>query len=548
MSVGAHQQVGRPVKQTNYAVRVPAPIRGIDTRVSVTAFDPEYCIYTYNLVPYDYGMRVRHGYREWAVDTVSTSSLGIRTLIPFINNTTADKALFAVTNEGIWDVTTTDVPPVLKVAFTDTSANAGWGTYTHYTDDAESDVLFYADSVNGLFSYDEGTDTWAQAAGITGPIIENVNFIVLHKQRLWMIEENSTKAWYLPAGSISGQAIEFFFGSKFKHGGYLVGLFNWSVDGGDGVDDVLVAISRAGDVLPYQGEDPSAVDTWRLIGTYFVGYVPLGPSLATQSGGELYILSAFGLTSMNDLLKGVNTTDMVDTPSASSISRRIAERIRARMDLSADEYGWDIQLVPSQGGILVKTPDANGWVDLQYIYNVTSAGWGFWRSVPINCFESFDGKLVFGTRDNRVCFLDIHIDNVKLTPPAVGPNGVPVNFSTLTTYQPLNEPALVKRATLIRPDFISGSRPTYSVAARYDYDLSEVQLKAIPPLFTKALWDIGIWDSAVWSAGDLTGYSSTRGTWGKGRYIAVAMTGESRDDTRFVGWDLNFTPGGFMEL
>jgi hypothetical protein len=179
MSIGAARQIGEPVKQTNYAVRVPAPIHGVDTRVSVTSSDPEYCIYTYNLVPYDYGMRVRNGYREWAIDTVSTASAGIRTMIPFINNTDASKLLFAVTKEGIWNVTTTDVPPVLKVAFADPSANAGWGTYAHYTDDAESDVLFYADSINGLFAYDELTDTWAQATGITGPLVTNINFVVL---------------------------------------------------------------------------------------------------------------------------------------------------------------------------------------------------------------------------------------------------------------------------------------------------------------------------------------------------------------------------------
>ena len=548
MSIGAARQIGVPVKQTNYAVRVPAPVRGVDTRVSVISEDPGYCIYTYNLVPYDYGMRVRNGYREWAIGTEDTSSLGIRTIIPFINHTTAAKLLFAVTNEGIWDVTTTDVPPVLKLAFTDTSANAGWGTYAHYTDNSGDDALYYADSINGLFAYDAVGGTWAQATGILGPVTANVNFVVLHKQRMWLVEENSSKAWYLPVGSASGQAEEFFFAPKFKHGGNLVGLYNWSVDGGDGADDILVAVSRAGDVLPYKGADPSSADTWALIGTYFIGEVPRGPSIATQQGGELFILSIFGVTSMNDMLKGVNTQDRVDTPGSSSIARRIAERVRQRMLLSIDEYGWDIQLIPCQGGAVIKTPDVNNWEHLQYTYNITSAGWGFWRDVPMNCLESFDGKLVFGTADNRVCLLDVFTDNVKLTPPETGPNGVPIKFSILTTYQGLNEPALVKRAALVRPDFVAGSEPAYTVSARYDYDLNEAFLKAISPDTTQATWDVALWDNAIWATGSLVGYSGTKGTWGAGRYVAVAMVGESRDDTRFVGWDLNFTGGGFMQL
>jgi len=125
---------------------------------------------------------------------------------------------------------------------------------------------------------------------------------------------------------------------------------------------------------------------------------------------------------------------------------------------------------------------------------------------------------------------------------------VPVKFSILTTYQGLNEPALVKRAALVRPDFVAASEPAYTVSARYDYDLNEAFLKAISPDTTQATWDVALWDNAIWATGSLVGYSGTKGTWGAGRYVAVAMVGESRDDTRFVGWDLNFTGGGFMQL
>ena len=110
----------------------------------------------------------------------------------------------------------------------------------------------------------------------------------------------------------------------------------------------------------------------------------------------------------------------------------------------------------------------------------------------------------------------------------------------------MNNPALSKRVNQIRPDFVSGTKVSFTCAARYDYDLSEVILKAITPNETRALWDVGVWDQAVWYQGGLSGYSITRGTWGKGRYVAVAMVGESRDDTRFIGWDLAFTAGGFM--
>ena len=129
----------------------------------------------------------------------------------------------------------------------------------------------------------------------------DIRGVVAHKQRIWFLEEDSTTGWYLGIGSIAGEVSPFYFGAKFRHGGRLAGLFNWSVDGGAGVDDFLVAVSQAGDVLPYQGSDPSS-DDWQLRGSYFIGEVPNTPTFGTEQGGELFLLSSFGVSSLNDLL------------------------------------------------------------------------------------------------------------------------------------------------------------------------------------------------------------------------------------------------------
>ena len=66
---------------------------------------------------------------------------------------------------------------------------------------------------------------------------------------------------------------KFTFGAKFTYGGALIGVWSWTIDGGSGVDDFLVAISRGGDILIFQGADPSLAD-FALIGSWFVGEVP----------------------------------------------------------------------------------------------------------------------------------------------------------------------------------------------------------------------------------------------------------------------------------
>ncbi len=208
----------RPQKQLTQVLRLPAPNKGIDSRVAFGEMNSNNCVYAYNMTPAENGLLVRKGYREWQIDIESSNNLGVKTLMKFTaaSGVSADNRIFAVNNEGIWDVTTEGGTPSLKVAFvTDTTVAAGQGNYISYTNDAGAEFLLYADSKNGLYTYTASTDTWAVTAGITGATVANVVFVVVHKQRVWLIQEGEAKAWYLPVGSIAGAATEFFFGSVF---------------------------------------------------------------------------------------------------------------------------------------------------------------------------------------------------------------------------------------------------------------------------------------------------------------------------------------------
>lgn len=539
------QQITRPQQQTAKVFRYPAPLEGIDSRVSIAEGNLANCVYTYNLVPAEFGMIVRRGYREWQIGVESATGLGVHTVIPFdsVTQDLTKHRLFAVTNEGIWNVTDSAGTPVLMQAFTNTTDEAGYGVYTHYVGNNEADVLFYADSLNGLYQYDAGTDTWSRPTGITGPVLEDVNFIVSHKQRLWLIEENSTKAWYLAPGAIAGAATEFFFGAKFRHGGNLVGLYNWTIDGGAGVDDYLVSVSSTGDILPYQGDDP-ATTAWTLVGTYFVGKVPRGGNIGSEHGGELYIMSSYGLVSMTNLLKGLETVASGASADSNGISSKISQFIRTQMKRTIDEYGWAVRVIPSEGGILISTPLEYAREPIQYFYNIATSSWGMWRGLPIQAFDTWNNNVVIGLDDNRVGFMDVDLDDVKLTPPAEGGNGVPIEWSILSSFSPLDNPALYKRVKLIRPDFLSVYEPDYMVSARYDYSLLEAGLFA--PVFfdDPGLWDTGLWDSALWGSETNGNFTSVQGAWGTGRYVAITMKGRSKATTRFVGWDIIYDVGG----
>jgi hypothetical protein len=539
------------VQRSHKVARLPAPVGGIDTRQSLGEMNPNNCIYTFNLQPYEYGMRVRRGYREWqtGIEETVESTLGVHTIVPFdaVSSDPADNRLFVVTNEGIWDATDYDGTPSQVAVFADQTEEAGYGTFTQYVDQAERDVMFYADSLNGLWTYDAATDLWVNTGTLSNLDETTVNFVMSHKNNVWFGVRDSTIGYYLPILASSGDVSPQYFGDKFQHGGALQGLFSWSVDGGDGLDDILVAVSKAGDVVVYAGSGPDATD-WGMKGIYFIGEIPNSSRFGTEQGGELYLLSSYGITSLNDLLQGVDSSALQADISGTSMAYRIAGLIREKMKRTISDRGWGIALVPSEGGVLVTSPTPASDAPIQYYYNRATKGWGIWRDVPMECFAESGDAVFFGTEDGRLCKMDVDIDNILLNPPTPAFNGDDIEFSILTAYTSLAADAIYKRVKLIRPDFISVLPPSHSSLTRYDFDTAEglnfnLNETTGLPIGT---WDVAEFEAAIWGSRTGVTYPTIGGAWGYGRYVAIATKGSSRSDTRLIGWDLVFDVGGPM--
>tara|TARA_R110000737_G_scaffold60697_2_gene87505 strand:- start:770 stop:2398 length:1629 start_codon:yes stop_codon:yes gene_type:complete len=528
---------------------IPAPTKGVDARSPLSAMDNTNCIYAYNLVPEEYGLDLRLGYREHQIDAESSAVLGFKTLMVYEGLVSGDTKLFGVTNEGIWDVTADAGTPVLKIAFTtDTTADAGHGVFTNYTTDASASLMFYADSKNGLYTYTESTNAWTVTAGMTGVTEADVDYVVVHKQRIWLIERGAASAWYLPVGAIAGAATQFHFGSKFKHGGALVGLINWTIDGGQGVDDYLVAVSSGGDVIPYQGADPAATtDTygvsWTSVGTYYIGRIPAGRRFHSEYSGELYLLSSFGLIGMSDILKGTN----IQSTSSRSLTYPIAKLIRKELLSTGETLGWEPIFLPSMGKLLITAPpDVSTGEYIQYSMSLTVEGWGFWRGPPITVAIEWKNKVYFGTVDGKIFVMDVYRDNLLIDTDAENALGDPIEFSILTSYSDGGSAGTNKRVQYVRPNFLAVQAPSYQTKVFYDYAIAEDTFSfpiAEPTL--EAAWDSSLWDTGLWTGGGLVTEDRLQGASGMGRSVAVAMRGESAAEAQLVAFEIAWTSGGF---
>ena len=390
---------------------VPGSVGGINGLDSAMGMPPEDCFYCHNLVPSEYALRLRKGYTEW---NTNPDGKPINTIIPFEgqNSDASGDRLWVVNEDGIWLASQPDIDPVLEVAFgVQTTGEAGFGVWTEFTNDATDRFLQYADGENGLHEYSEDTGLWTVPT-LTGPTVGNIAYVYGWKNRLWYIEQASGDAWYLAPDSNSGNATKFTFGSKFKHGGELKALYSWTRDGGDGVDDFLIAISRGGDVLIYQGSDPSQPD-FGLVGSFYIGEVPESRRLATAYGSDLFLLSVYGLTSVKELLAGVGLG------TGTGPSAKINRFLRNDVVVGKDEFNWQLVTHPADGFLQVITPYSNDRTQdaIQYVQNLLTGGWGMWEGVPVNCAENWNEEYYIGDKNGRLWVYDGVVDGSEFDGP-----------------------------------------------------------------------------------------------------------------------------------
>ena len=546
-------RLGAAPPPTAQYVTIPASVGGVNSIDSLMAMPPEDCIYTYNAMPVEYGLRLRKGYREWGTGADGD----IRTVLAYEANTAlpADDRLWGVTSTGIWNFTAFgETEPTQDVVFTENEEPAGFGNWVEFTNDASEHYLFYADGLNGIHQYEETTKLWTVPTGWTydppgqpgNPVdfpVDDVVFVMIHKLRIWVILENSSDAWYLPIASIAGELKKFTFGAKMLHGGRLLGLYNWTLDGGDGIDDYLIALSKAGDLIVYRGgdpenTDPSAGEPWMQVGSWFVGECTNSRRGVVAYGAEMYVLSSYGITSLRDLLQGSVANENRTSPSA-----KVNLFLRADIHAGSRRYEWSLNIHPADGFMQVVTPVPTNTPFLAYNQNLSTKAWGFWEGVPQVSSSTWNGEYMMGGQDGIMYLYDGELDGTKLD----GTGAVAIGYRLLTSFQaPFGAHSSFKRVGFIRTMGVLAGTTTVTVRAVYDYAI-ETTLPAPPGLPSQGenVWDSAVWDNALWSF-SVEGQSFPAGTLGIGRAVAVALNGSAASRINIVGWDLAGTMGGFL--
>lgn len=523
--------------RAHMAFPFPPPSKGLDVTEPLPGGDPLTALRLENMIPRAKGPTLRAGYSRWC----SLMAGQVRSLMDYRGATPAEAGKFAASTDGnVYDVTNAlDSVTTPPIAFTSLTGNIpGEYSWINFTTSAGVHYLVVVGQGAGMWVYDGFA--WTQIAAGMGPMeIDGVDpadfdYVMIWKGRLWFIQADTTVAWYLDVGVIAGEATAFDFGSLLPHGGSLAALSNWTVDGGNGIDDNLVIVSTEGDVLLYSGIDPDEASTFQLIGQWFLGRVPAGRRFITLYLQDLAILSERGLCFLSELLRGEGFF------SNSQIAQNINTELATAVSAALGERYWELRFLPHEQIIVVNTPQtASG--NFQWVYEVNQKAFCTLRGYFALTMDNLAGRSYFGDSDGNMWLAfegnsDGEID---------GEPGTDLQGTVVTAFQVLGDGVQIKQFLMVRPSFIALTAPGFLAQLNPDWIFALPQ--GVPTYLGlgDSLWNEALWNEAVWSGEDNT-YQAWVGAVGIGRYGSLALKVRGHADTVFVAWSALVQPGGIL--
>ena len=534
--------------KTNIVVTKPAPVGGLNARDALSAMPETDAVELINWIPDAYGLRSRKGFREWSTGMGAPVKSVMAYFGPsatysadiLSNPTEMPGNLFAATDAAIYDCTTRGAGPSSSRALSGTE-NAGWLSSALLTNIAGT-FLCTVSEVDGYFHWN-GTAWATPTAGVGAGQIANVDpanfcFVTKWKRRLWFVEKNSTRAWYLPVDQITGSAVSLDLGALMTSGGHLSYIATWTIDAGEGIDDFLVIVGSNGDVMIYKGTDPSSAATFQLVGTWQVGQIPVGRRAFCQYGGDLVLLSADGVFPISYVTRGGAGLLVA---SSKEYSSKIRVRIGPILRKSFTSRGWAMALHPSERLLMVSMPSAAAHKNSQFAMNTTLNEWCQLQDVPMSCMGFTAGYMFTGDADGRLLLVfDDALDEVPLDD--IGGNGI---YGVIQpAYTNFGLPALQKMCTMLRAHFLAASAPGVSATIAVNY--SGIQSRVYPNYAegSAARWDSARWDQARWASQDGGPHADWVGVGGVGSAISAILFTGCAGDTVMTAIDYMYQPGG----
>lgn len=526
-----------PRNEVIQATSLPAPTGGMNSRDPLPATDSQYAISAINFVATPQGLSVRQGWKKW-----STGITGmVSSLLTYKGQGTTVDKLFACAGSGIYDVTqgtnnpTAVVTGLTSAYFEHVVMTTNGGNYLVACNGVDP-AMFYNGLAWNQFTFAATPSAPGQiASGGTMTNLNNWQQVIVHQRRLWIVPANSTTAYYLPVDSVGGAATSFDFGPVFPRGGTLRALASWTVDNGLGVQNILVAVSTAGDVAIYAGNNPATSSTWTLTGQWQLAE-PVGQRCLAPYAGDLLYLSQDGLQPLSAYLhnRGVDNT--------TAITLLIQPDISDVVSSFGSLHGFEMRVYPGQNVLVLNVPQINADQNYQYVYNTIMQGWTVFQGWPAQCWAYLNGVMYFGYNGGVAVAFSGYRDGAERD----GSGGNNYVATAQQAYSYFGFPGKRKRFLQAKPNLVTTvAAPLVKVGCNVDFALDQPTATATLQASTGSVWDAGKWDQSSWSAGANT-FASWQALGAVGTAGSLTISIIVNDSTLWTATDFLIETGGYF--
>ncbi len=453
--------INRTGKSLSYTIA--APIGGLNCRDAYNVMPPEDAIVMDNYIPLDNKIALRKGYIDYYKNnhrflTLATYKKDDKQRLIGISSGKAYN-LSSASNVSVYDNLTFNSDRCQTVQYKD---------YLYFMNGIDVPKVYHLDDENNETFSDWGfrNDNLTPSKIIAGGV---------SKQFFWALEKNTLRVWYsAQAGNISGDLNCFDLSSIARFGGHLMAVCNWTVDGGQGIDDLTVFITSEGEVLVYDGTNPNSADSWSLKGSYKIS-PPIGYRCTLQYQGDIIIITEDGYLPLSKVLPlneaGVSTY---------AFSDKIRGLVLERSSSGKNKDGWQGVIYTRGGYALFNVPLSQGYE--QHVANLNTGAWCRFIGIKAHCWCLFHDKLYFGS-DYGVCQFDQGYSD----------NGISIIGEVRQAYTNLGTDVL-KKIQLLNPRTASSGRYALVIYTDVDYIHSLQNTSE-----TLGFGGVTKWNKAQWS-------------------------------------------------
>lgn len=492
---------------------LPAPTGGWNVKDALSDLRENEAPRLDNWFP-DYGrVSVRPGYSAFVTSGMGTAK--VETLFEF--NADGSRYFGACTDGGIFEITS-GTPVSLRAASTYNDSRWQWATMENSAGSPRVGLVSEGADAPQIVT-DGGSamsiaDMTISGSGLTPSDLSGIN---VFKSRSYFWTGSDQDFWYSATNAMGGTLTKFPLGRVNNTGGDLIAMSSWSVDGGDGKDDLAVFFLSSGDVLVYAGDDPGS--SWSLQGVYNMG--PLIDKRALMRlRGDVIAVTKDGYLPISKNLPLARVA-------AQSISENINPEVVERARFGADFAGWQMVHYPRRNMVIVNVPLTSGIPPSpaqyqQHVFNTQTAAACRFTGIPSACWSLFRDDLYFGGLDGKVYKFD----------GALSDDGAGIIADAETAWSYMRSPSRRKLFTAVRPNFIAnGDLVGHALAMGVDFQ--DAPAVAVPASGTGVGTPWGsAWGSA-WSGDSKSQFAAWRSVKGSGfsgsMRLRVANSSQSID-------------------